>query len=426
MSPGASADEPQELAGRDRELLRAEASLAFNYQRLDWDVFRSGISLGVEEIQEQRIAASESPVEADLTEAAVLFLFTAVLESPIAAIVVEKAIRSALVARLYGQLKIQSLVYGSIEQLELSVSKGALAKAEQAAKSTAERATRRGLAATEKPSIGRVERASAAKRRADAAQKELAKIQAQVDRNKWTLLSKTVDALKGIREKEGPEYVVAVAKGMAATDMFRSTPSPSTPAVNIRSQVEAQALSFIRETYFQQTVIDLRLADPNLLIDEAQAIYRDLPKFDDYDMGLVLEYYRYCTAALVWAEIFGLGRVREDRKQQRRLKERDLARNSTLNREMPSGADIRLYLFDQGKRHAKYLVGRFGTGAHKWASLNPDQVQTTTLFATDQAAAVSHYLNLALKDESYGVDLVIQYLEAMHGEFPDLLRIRRT
>jgi hypothetical protein len=84
--------------------------LTFHYQHTLWEAVRTGVALGAEEVQDQRLAAAETPPEANPGLDVFLFILLWAFEAPLAAGLLG-AVRGMMVRGLKRQMRLQARAY---------------------------------------------------------------------------------------------------------------------------------------------------------------------------------------------------------------------------------------------------------------------------------------------------------------------------
>ena len=87
--------------------------MAFHYQRARWEAVRTGIALGAEEVQDQRLSAAEAPPEAKPGLELLLVVFTVLLEGPVAGWIA-RGLQAGLVSALRAEIKLQREAYRAL------------------------------------------------------------------------------------------------------------------------------------------------------------------------------------------------------------------------------------------------------------------------------------------------------------------------
>jgi hypothetical protein len=141
--------------------------LTFHYQHTLWEAVRTGVALGAEEVQDQRLAAAETPPEANPGLDVFLFILLWAFEAPLAAGLLG-AVRGMMVRGLKRQMRLQARAYRQL----LAAERPALDEARRIAAQRVgrERIYRAGLSEQE---LRRNQQAQAAVQDAAAALREL-------------------------------------------------------------------------------------------------------------------------------------------------------------------------------------------------------------------------------------------------------------
>jgi len=242
------------LTGAERAQLVADVRLTFQYQRTLWDAVRAGITLGAEEVQDQRLLAAETPPEANPALDVFLFILNWAVEGPLAATII-RGVQGMVVNALQRQMRLQARAYRQLIATEVAQTRPALERALTIAASRMLRAERRGQAASQ-GGAGRERRARIAIEHAETAQRELDSLEARFPSadalNARSGLRQTALALRGIRLADLPDYIVAVPN-IALQRSIRLPqygPDPGvSPGVTLRAQVDKRALDLIQESY---------------------------------------------------------------------------------------------------------------------------------------------------------------------------------
>jgi hypothetical protein len=367
------------LTEGERRQLTAEIRLAFHYQRTLWEVIRDGVALGAEEVQDQRLLAAETPPEANPALDAFIFFLMWAVEGPLASTLIE-GVQRMVVNGLKRQMRLQARAYRRLIEMEASA-RPAIDEARRIAAARAQRAARR-VEAAGAGGFGREQRARIAVERAEAAQRELARLESLARResrqfpsvnamNARSDLRQTALALRGIRRADLPDYIAAVPN-IALQQSIRF-PQPGrdpgiSPGVTLRAQVDRQALELIQESYLQQECYELLAQDEHVTAAQASVVFEDIGAQTPVNIGGVLDHYRLIAAALIWAQLFDTAGLRI-----RRAAEQDAARRTQQrfagDPRPPFGRP-----FTAPEQHQKYLVARFGPAAESWARDRPQDV----------------------------------------------------
>ncbi|MGW4033964.1 hypothetical protein ACWEFL_32520 [Streptomyces sp. NPDC004838] len=432
------------LSQAERGHLVAEIRLAFQQQRAMWEVVRTGVELGAEEVQDQRLRAAETPPEANPALDLFVFFLMWSLEGPLVAGLLG-AVRNVMANALARQMRLQSRAYHHVVAGDAAKNLPGLVEARRIAASRTGRAERRSEAARG-GGFSREQRARVAKKYAEAAQRELRDLERQV-RVRRGGLRNTALALSGMRVENLPDYIVAlpnVALGQwdpgktAGVTTQPTSLAGLSPGVTVRAQVEKQAREMIQESYFQQEHIELLCLDPTLTIGQAAEIFEDIGPVTPVDLGRLSDYFQLVAAALIWSMLLGTLQLRV-----RRVAEQDASRRiATRFAKEPDQPYGRL--FTAPEQHRDYLVARFGAAAEAWArdtpqsvlmpgpyprrpgSAPPQEVEAYIAAGHDAGPQtlsdrISDVMGLRVSGAEVRLDLVLQWLGWLAEQSPDSL-----
>jgi hypothetical protein len=422
-----AADKAPDASPEQREALILALRLSHAYQRAGWEAMRTGIALGCEEVQEQRLSALEAPPSSDVVEDTFIVLATFVLEGTVAGVVVSAGVRA--IARILRQ--------------ELKLARRALLRpgAGPAAGRAREHAAAR-KAKAERRLERYAGRANAERRFSEmAAQAQLALEEADRElaqrRVRAGGLKQRRAFLRFMVKDTTTENLVAMAQGLLAHPEAAATavrplrgpapdltaapraPGPQAPGLTLRAVADTDAARLLlaseERMAFQEYL--LRSADP---LDPAvlKDFAAELEWTEPPDVAAIIDAYQLMTAARVWAELLGLGAVRS----RRMLSQSDPARVSPSVHGIPPPWERpklqrAFRMKDLGaEKHRDYLVARFLPYAQIWAAgagsgelVLPGDLPGGDLSRED-------YLRASHAETRTGTaaqeDIVIQFLEA--------------
>jgi hypothetical protein len=429
----------RKLTGAERDQLVAEVRLTFHYQRTLWEAVRTGVALGAEEVQDQRLAAAETPPEANPGLDVFLFILLWAFEAPLAAGLLG-AVRGMMVRGLKRQMRLQARAYRQL----LAAERPALDEARRIAAQRVgrERIYRAGLSEQElrrnQQAQAAVQDAAAALRELDRAERRFPSPQALSARSG---LGQTALALRGISSEDLPEHIaglVSVKLQQQSSDrpQLQLVPGVS-QGVNLRERVEKKALELIQESYLQQELYELSVRTEGLTAAGAADVLEDIGVQAPVDVGAVLDRYRLVTAALIWSQLLGTGGLRS-----RRAAEQDAARRTAQrfasDPRPPYGRP-----FTAPEQHRNYLIARFGDPAEAWARGAPQDVLLPGAYplptGRPTAQAVESYLAAGSGNAPPGIlqrvsealgsppagpgvwrlDLILQWLSSLGEQSPE-------
>jgi hypothetical protein len=436
------------LTGAERDQLMAEVRLTFDYQRTFWDAIRTGVALGAEEVQDQRLAAAETPPEANLNVVDVFVFFVVwTVEAPLAARILG-AVRGMVVRSLERQMRLQASAYRQLIATEIAQARSALDEARRIA---ARRVGRERIyrSALGEQAFQRNQQARAAAEDAAAALQELQRVEQRVEQqfpgpqalSARASLRRTALALRGIRQPDLPEHIA----GLANVSLQRISPDRPqlslvpgvSQGVNLRARVETQALELIQESHFQEELYGLIIRNEGLTAARAAEVFEDIGTQAPINVGAVLDQYRLMAAALIWSQLLDASGLRA-----RRRVEQDAARRPAQrfagDPRPPYGRP-----FTALEQHRNYLIARFGDPAEAWARGAPQDVLLPgpypQAFGPPTPQAVEAYLDAGRSNASPGIlqrfsealgspeagpsvlrlDLVLQWLSALGEQAPE-------
>lgn len=454
---GQEAPEPQgaTLSAASRHLMIAHVRAAYQSQRLEWQALCTGVALGAEEVQDQRLAAAEAPPKSDSGDL-LLLLVVFLLEAP-AGIWAARAAQQAVVGLLKKSLTRQE----GAHKLLLAGRDAARAELKTVTDRLAARtakAGRRTAAAGEGGTAAR-KRAEDAVANAATAQREVARAEARlrtVERKEQAsdaAFSATLRALNMSGDELLPDVTVAALKVLAplAPDMMRpqqipagpGLPSPVSPGVSLRASIEKQALRVAQNSYFCQELYEFQLQSPKLTAEAAADVLDRIGVIGGpVDTDALVDDYRLLTAALIWGRLLSVKGNHAGR-----LDAVKDARARGLSFPLPKQAAD---LFDAPETHHRYLAARFGPAAEAWARANPGAVVLPGIGA-GTSAEVNEYVDYSVrsgspagtlgrfaegvgdafgrlvgdtpsyKPQSVRIDLILQWLEALGEHAPPAL-----
>jgi hypothetical protein len=366
----------------------AEVRLAFHYQRIFWEVVRAGAALGAEEVQDQRLAAAETPPEANPALDLFLFIVMWSVEGPVAASIIGAA-RAGVVAALERQMRIQATAYRRLIEAEVASATGALREARRIAAeraATAARASAIPKRFEDRRSASRLQRIEAAARTTEAAQEELRRaLSSQQLPQVWSGavasqrsgLRQTAQALQGIRRQDLPEYISAFFNIGLQQPIIRF-PGPERAAgmsagVTVHARIEKQALELIQESYLQQECYELGIVqDTALTAARAARVFDDIGVPTPVDVGGLIDGYQLLTAALIWGELFDVRGLRAHRAAEQDARSRTT--QSFASDPLPPGSRASALAMTAPQPHQRYLRARFASVAEAWAREHPSDV----------------------------------------------------
>lgn len=403
MTDGAEADpstEPGENESRDvgdgkpqksrrvseQSLNRAVADLrlGFQYDRTFWEAVAAGVSLGAEEVQDQRLVRAENPPAADADDVMLLLVMFA-LEAPAATRLVG-AVQSQVVAALRKRMRLQQLSYRAALLNATTVERADLERAQRIAQRAGDKlrrreASRKALGGKRQPALRKAERDSElANAELMARGQALATAQGRVSLPSG--YATAVQAVKGLTAAgEGPEYVTAALKTVlpekdklaeTAARMIEPRPMAASPGVALRASVAKQKLRLDNDSHYleEEWVLHLRNDGTERVLDE---MYEALQGGDAVDLDYIVDYYQVLTAAVIWSQLLDVGGLAERRKQELSiLDNQTFVMESALSpTDMLPLQEITLF---GSKGLEDYLVARFGDAAEAWARDNPGRV----------------------------------------------------
>ncbi|WP_432951921.1 hypothetical protein [Streptomyces sp. CA-288835] len=343
----------------------ADVRLAFQADRAMWETIRSGVQLGAEEVQDQRLRALETPPEANPLVDTFLLIVMWSLEGPLVAILLGVA-RKMLANALERKLRLQARAYGRLVAGDKDANLPGLLEARRIVESRSRKAQKR-IEAASRGGHGRQQRAQRAIEHCQAGQKELEKIT-----DAKASLRRTALALRGIRLPDLPEYVSAyINVRHQQPDRSSGPPESGIPyGVTFRAQVEKHARALIEESHFQEQLYEALIArDKQLTAERAADILEDIGPPIPIDYGAMLDVYQILSAARIWAELLSTRGLLQQRQEE--LKQvREVYGDYYEGPPLPYGL-----LFPVPDKHRQYLAARFGPLAEAWARRFPKQVR---------------------------------------------------
>ncbi len=374
MAEDGGKDSHPALGDEQRELLLMDVRLHFAYCRTYWHAIATGVELGAEEVQDQRLAAAEAPPDRDIVGEMLFVVLLFALESPIAGSLASR-IQGAMQTLLQSQLRLRRRAYQQVVE-NANVTHADLERARAIAVSRGLKAEKRKVAADAKSSRGRLERAKVARQSADTAIRSLEQARAanaaaqgaaaQGKLNRAVL----VGALRGMRNEDVPDYLVAGWKAgvqtsqQSARTVHRDSRTAS-PGISLRAEVEGQVLQIVQDTYFDEHLYALYIRSEVRTVSDAAAVYEDLGPLNDFDVGSVIEHNRVIAAAMIWAKLLDIEELRRFRAREQDARSRTLT--SFSHDPVAPGSKSGGELFTAPGKHKKYLVARFGAVAERWA-----------------------------------------------------------